>query len=80
MAVPRHWRTRTQRYALMGEACPHCKRKLFPPREVCPECGSPVHLAFVLPGRIEAYSFSPIYLALAGRQEQAPQTMATVAR
>jgi uncharacterized OB-fold protein len=77
MAVPRHWRTRTQRYALMGEECPHCKRKLFPPRQVCPECGSPVHLSFVLPG---PYSFSPIDLALARHQERAPHTLAMVAR
>jgi uncharacterized OB-fold protein len=80
MAVPRHWRTRTQRYALMGEECSHCKSKLFPPRQVCPECGSPVHLSFVLPGRTEAYSFSPIDLALARHQEWAPHTLALVAR
>ncbi len=80
MAVPRHWRTRTQRYALMGEECPHCQSKLFPPREVCSVCGSPVHMSFVLPGRTEAYSFSPIYLVLTRHQERAPHTMAVAAR
>jgi uncharacterized protein len=39
MEVPRHWRLKSQRYALVGEACPHCETKIFPPRAVCPECG-----------------------------------------
>ena len=39
MEVPRHWRLRKQRYALVGEICPHCNTKIFPPRDVCPECG-----------------------------------------
>ena len=39
MEISRHWRLRKQRYALVGEVCPHCDAKLFPPRDVCPECG-----------------------------------------
>ncbi len=43
MEVPRHWRLKKQRYALVGEVCPNCKAPLFPPRAVCPQCGgSPV--------------------------------------
>ena len=38
MEVPRHWRMKKQRYALVGETCPHCKARLFPPRAVCPHC------------------------------------------
>ena len=39
MEIPRHWRLKKQRYALVGEVCPHCQAKIFPPRDVCPNCG-----------------------------------------
>jgi len=39
MEIPRHWRLKQQRYALVGEVCLHCDAKIFPPREVCPQCG-----------------------------------------
>lgn len=38
MEVPRHWRLKKQRYALVGETCPKCASHLFPPRAVCPVC------------------------------------------
>ena len=39
--VSRHWRLKQQRYSLVGEICPHCQQKIFPPRDICPnpECG-----------------------------------------
>ncbi|MCK6585817.1 MAG: zinc ribbon domain-containing protein, partial [Anaerolineales bacterium] len=39
MEIPRHWRLKKQRYGLVGEVCPHCDHKIFPPRDVCPNCG-----------------------------------------
>ena len=39
MENPRHWRLKQQRYALMGQVCNQCNAKIFPPREICPECG-----------------------------------------
>ncbi|MFA7301530.1 MAG: zinc ribbon domain-containing protein [Candidatus Shapirobacteria bacterium] len=33
------WRNRKQLYGLAGEVCPHCDHKIFPPRDVCPNCG-----------------------------------------
>jgi uncharacterized OB-fold protein len=38
MEVPRHWRMKKQRYAMVGETCPDCKSPIFPPRAVCPYC------------------------------------------
>lgn len=32
------WRQRGQVYRLEGEECPHCGEKIFPPRDICPEC------------------------------------------
>jgi uncharacterized OB-fold protein len=40
MEVPRHWRLKKQRYAMVGEICPNCKQPNFPPRAVCPHCSS----------------------------------------
>ena len=42
MEIPRHWRLKKQRYGLVGEVCPHCDNKIFPPRGVCPNCGGEV--------------------------------------
>lgn len=42
MEAPKHWRLRKQRYALVGELCPRCDAKIFPPRDVCPYCGGEV--------------------------------------
>jgi len=39
MEVPRFWRSKQQRYRLVGEKCPHCDVKIFPPRDICPRCG-----------------------------------------
>ena len=39
MEVPRHWRLQKQRYGLVGEVCPHCDARIFPARDICPECG-----------------------------------------
>ncbi|NPV75473.1 MAG: hypothetical protein HPY59_03765 [Anaerolineae bacterium] len=62
MEVPRHWRLQKQRYALVGEACPQCQEKIFPPREVCPYCGSGARLQ-VSGKQQEAFSFSGMALA-----------------
>ena len=40
MEIPRHWRLKKQRYGLVGEICPHCDHKIFPPSDVCPNCGA----------------------------------------
>ena len=78
MEIPRHWRLRKQRYGLMGEVCPHCEAKLFPPRDVCPECGKEAKTLFQFSGRGEVYSYTTIYEPPAGFEEQAPYTVAIV--
>ena len=78
MEIPRHWRLRKQRYGLVGEVCPHCEAKLFPPRDVCPECGKEAKTLFQFSGRGEVYSYTTIYEPPAGFEEQAPYTVAIV--
>lgn len=78
MEVPRHWRLKKQRYALVGETCPHCHVKIFPPRDVCPECGGEAKTAYAFSGKGEIYSFTRLANAPAGFEEQSPYTVALV--
>lgn len=78
MEVPRHWRLKKQRYALVGEICPHCEAKIFPPRDVCPECGGEAKTAYTFSGKGEVYSFTRMGNAPAGFEEQAPYTVALI--
>jgi len=63
---------------LVGEVCPRCGAKLFPPRDVCPECSEPAKEPFAFSGRGEVYSFSTIYQAPKGYEEYVPYTVALV--
>jgi len=78
MEVPRYWRLKNQRYALVGEVCPHCDGKIFPPRDVCPHCGQDAKTKFTFSGKGEVYSFTTISDAPAGYEENAPYTVALV--
>ena len=78
MEIPRHWRLKNQRYKLVGEVCPHCDAKLFPPRDVCPECGQDAKTVYAFSGRGEVYSFTTIYDAPAGYEENVPYTVALI--
>ncbi len=78
MEVSRHWRLKKQRYALVGEVCPHCQIKIFPPRDVCPECGQEARETYQFSGRGEVYSFTTVRTAPAGFEHNAPYTVALV--
>lgn len=78
MEVPRHWRLKKQRYALVGEICPQCEAKIFPPRDVCPECGGEAKTPYTFSGKGQIYSFTRMENAPAGFEEQAPYTVALI--
>ncbi len=78
MEVTRHWRLKKQRYALVGEVCPHCEVKIFPPRDICPDCGQEARTSYQFSGRGEVYSFTTVQQAPAGYEENAPYTVALV--
>ena len=78
MEAPRHWRLRKQRYSLTGEICPHCSAKIFPPRDVCPECGQEAKTAFNFSGKGEVYSYTTVSEAPAGFQDIAPYPIALI--
>ena len=78
MEIPRHWRLKQQRYALVGEVCPHCDAKLFPPRDVCPHCGGEARNQYAFSGKGEVYSYTRMTDAPAGFDESAPYTVALI--
>ncbi|NUM49366.1 MAG: Zn-ribbon domain-containing OB-fold protein [Anaerolineales bacterium] len=78
MEVARHWRLKKQRYSLVGEVCPHCDSKIFPPRDICPDCGQEAKELYSFSGRGEVYSFTTVYDAPAGYEENAPYTVALI--
>ena len=78
MEIPRHWRLRKQRYGLVGEVCPHCEAKVFPPRDICPECGQEAKTLYNFSGRGEVYSYTTVYEPPAGFEESAPYTVALI--
>lgn len=78
MEIPRHWRLKKQRYALVGEECPHCSYKIFPPRDVCPNCGGEAKEPYIFSGKGTVYSFTTLQDGPAGFENAAPYTVAIV--
>jgi hypothetical protein len=78
MEISRHWRLRQQRYGLVGEVCPHCNSKIFPPRDVCPDCGREAKDIYQFSGKGEIYSYTTIYEPPAGFEENAPYIVALI--
>jgi uncharacterized protein len=78
MEIPRHWRLKQQRYALVGEICPHCEVKIFPPRDVCPECGGEAKTEFAFSGQGEVFSYTIMKDAPSGFEANTPYTVALV--
>ena len=78
MSLPGNWRLQTQRYRLVGEICEQCGNKLFPPRDVCPECEAPAKTPFTFSGRGEVYSYSTVHYPPRGFEEFAPYPVAMV--
>ena len=78
MTVPRNWRLQQQRYRLVGEVCEGCGSRIFPPRDICPECEAPAKTPFAFSGRGEVYSYSTVYHPPRGFEEFAPYTVALV--
>jgi uncharacterized OB-fold protein len=73
MNIPRYWRAQSQRYSLAGEVCKQCGARLFPPRDVCPECRELVLEPFALDLDDEIYLL--FTRALEVRGEGLPQTV-----
>ena len=78
MEIARHWRLKQQRYGLVGEVCPHCDFKIFPPRDVCPECGGEAKEPYTFSGKGEVFSFTTLQDGPSGFESSAPYTVALI--
>lgn len=78
MHVARSWRTRKQRYSLVGERCEYCHNAIFPPRDVCPHCSEPAQKEFVLSGKGTVYSHTTVFDAPTGFDSYTPYPVALV--
>jgi uncharacterized protein len=78
MEISRHWRLKKQRYSLVGEICPHCQAKIFPPRDICPNCSGEAKTPYTFSGKGEVFSYTTIYEPPDGYQGYAPYTVALV--
>jgi hypothetical protein len=78
VSVPRNWRLQQQRYRLVGEICEKCGARIFPPRDVCPDCEAPAKTPLLFSGRGEVYSYSTVYNPPRGFEEFSPYTVALV--
>lgn len=71
-SIPIHWRLRKQRLGLVGEVCGCCGDKIFPPRDVCPDCGEDAKELYSFSGKGTIWSFTKVMEAPEGHQDQAP--------
>ena len=78
MDLPRHWRLKAQRYHLAGVVCQDCGAKLFPPRQICPDCESENLHPPDFRGTGQVYSYSIIRQAPLGFNEFEPYAVALV--
>lgn len=76
--IARNWRLKQQRYNLIGEVCPHCDKKIFPPRDVCPGCGDEAKDLYKFSGKGEVYSSTIIYEAPQGFEASSPYEVALI--
>ena len=78
MDIPRYWRLRNQRYRLEGTRCKNCSERHFPPRLVCPECGSDQIRKYNFRGKGRVYSFTTVFQAPDIFDKQIPYVVALI--
>ena len=76
--IARHWRLNSQRYSLIGEECPTCHHKIFPPRDVCPYCAEEAGPEFHFGGKGTVFSHTTVHTPPEGFEAQSPYTVALI--
>ncbi len=79
MSTPsRYWREIPQRYRLEANSCVKCKQKFFPPRLVCPECGSRDLVKTKIAEKGKVISYTIIRVPPSQFKDQAPYAVGVV--
>jgi uncharacterized OB-fold protein len=78
MQVSKFWRELPQRYRLEGKKCVHCGKVCFPPRDICPGCGSDDMIKVNLPKRGKIVTYTVMYTAPANFEIFKPYIIALV--
>lgn len=71
------WRNRGVRLRLEGEICAN-GHPIIPPRDVCPICASQTKTLYQFSGKGEIYSYTTVYAAPEGYEDQIPYTVAII--
>jgi len=78
VGMPQFWRLQRHNYRLVGEVCTYCGSKIFPPRDVCPDCRQPAYEPYTFSGRGEVYSYTTVSTPPEGYADNAPYAVALV--
>ena len=65
-------------YGMVGNVCSSCDEKIFPPKDICPGCKADIKEEYQFIGRGEVFSYTTIFEAPTGFDEQAPYTVALI--
>jgi len=76
--IPRIWREKPQRYRLEASKCSKCGYVMYPPRKVCPKCGSEELTRVTLPETGKILTYTIIRTAPLGFMELSPYAVAIV--
>ena len=45
---------------MIGECCDHCNTKIFPPRDICPNCKKNAYTPYAFSGKGTIYSYTKV--------------------
>lgn len=77
-SVPASWRSRKNRYLLVGTICNTCKTKHFPERAVCPVCGSDGLSQKKMASTGKILTYTVLYTGPAGFEMCVPYTVGII--
>lgn len=78
MSAPKYWREIPQRYRFEAAKCKGCGKILFPPRLICPSCGSREFEPARINQKGTVETFTVIRIAPSGFTDEAPYPVAIV--
>jgi len=78
MSVPIYWRESKYRYKLIGSECMKCHKRFYPPKRVCPVCGSRELKDVKLPDKGRVVTYTIIRVPPKGYEEYAPYPIALI--